>query len=278
MADRVRVLLVVKGHPYQRQPFYDVFDADTGIEWTLVEQPAARALFHPDRAGEWDAYVMYDMPGITFTRGDPPAAFPEPPADYVAGFEALLEAGKGMVFLHHAVCSWPAWEGMAEIIGGRFHYAPATLRGVAYPDSGYRLHQPHHVEVIDPTHPICAGLGDGFDITDELYMFPVFEDEVVPLMRTTYDVGDASRFYSPYQAISGRRDSNEGWTHPAGSTLVAWAKHARNSPVAYLEFGDSPDAYANAGFRRALGNAIRWAASPDAHAWARARRIETGRD
>ena len=183
MADRVRVLLVVKGHPYQRQPFYDVFDADAGIEWTLVEQPAARALFHPDRAGEWDVFVMYDMPGITFTRGDPPAEFPAPPPAYVAGFEALLDAGKGMVFLHHAICSWPAWERMAEIVGGRFHYQPATLRGVAYPDSGYRLHEPHHVEVIDRDHPICEGLGAGFDLTDELYMFPVFEDEVVPLDR-----------------------------------------------------------------------------------------------
>ena len=37
MSERVRVLLVTKGHPYKRQPFYDVFDADTGIEWTLVE-------------------------------------------------------------------------------------------------------------------------------------------------------------------------------------------------------------------------------------------------
>ena len=58
MTDRVRVLLVVKGHPYQRQPFYDVFDADAGVEWTLVEHPAARALFHPDRAGESADDVM----------------------------------------------------------------------------------------------------------------------------------------------------------------------------------------------------------------------------
>lgn len=277
MADRLRVLLVVKGHPYHRQAFYDVFDADTGIEWTLVEQPAAQALFHPERAEGFDVFVMYDMPGITFTRADPPLRFTDPPADYVEGFEALLDAGKGMVFLHHAICSWPTWDRMAEIIGGRFHYAPATLRGVDYPDSGYLLDVEHHVEVVDPDHPICAGLGDGFDIVDELYQFPVFTDDVVPLLRTTFDVADASKFYSPYQAISGRRDSNEGWTHPAGSPLVGWVKHAGSSPVAYLEFGDSPGAYANPNYRRALGNAIRWAASPEAHEWARARRRATGR-
>lgn len=277
MTEPLRVLLVVKGHPYQRQPFYDVFDADAGIVWTLVEQPAAQQLFHPDRSGDFDVFVMYDMPGITFTRRTPPIAFTDPPDAYVAGFEALLEAGKGMVFLHHSLCSWPTWERFAEIVGGRFHYAPATLRGVEYPDSGYRLHQPHHVRVVAPAHPICEGLGDGFDITDELYQCPIFDDDVEVLMRTTFDMTDTSNFYSPYQAISGKRDSNEGWTHPPTSDAVAWVKHAGNSPVAYLLFGDSPDAYGNASFRRALGNAIRWAASPDAHDWARARRAATGR-
>ena len=271
----VRVLLVTKGHPYQRQPFYDVFDADREIAWTLVEQPAAQALFDPDRAADFDVFVMYDMPGIRFTGGAPELT--APPAEYVAGFEALLDAGKGMVFLHHAICSWPSWDRMAEIVGGRFHYEPASLRGVAYPDSGYRLHEPHHVEVLDQSHPICAGLGDGFDLTDELYMFPVFEHDVVPLMRTTFDVTDASKFYSPAAAIRGRRDTNEGWTHPPGSDLVAWVKHAGNSPVAYLQFGDSPDCYGDPSYRRALGNAIRWAASTDAHDWARARRRTTGR-
>lgn len=276
MADRVRVLLVVKGHPYQRQPFYDIFDADAGITWTLVEHPAAQQLFHPDRAGDFDVFVMYDIPGLTFTRSDPPTAFTEPSAEFVNGFEALLDAGKGMVFLHHAIAAWPAWERMAEIMGGRYHYQPASLRGVAYPDSGYRFDVHHHVEVIDPAHPICEGLGAGFDITDELYQFPVFEDDVVPLMRTTFDMADSSQFFSPDLAIRGRRDDNTGWSHPRGSDLVAWAKHAGNSPVAYLQFGDGPDTYADTNFRRALGNAMRWAASPEAHAWARDRRAQRG--
>ncbi|MGV0036659.1 MAG: hypothetical protein ACNYPE_17540 [Candidatus Azotimanducaceae bacterium WSBS_2022_MAG_OTU7] len=45
----------------------------------------------------------------------------------------LLEAGKGMVFMHHAA-GWPAWEEYAEIIGGRFLYLPDTLRGSHRPD------------------------------------------------------------------------------------------------------------------------------------------------
>jgi hypothetical protein len=275
MSERTRVLLVTKGHPYERQPFYNVFDADTGIEWTLVEQPAARELFHPDRAANFDAFVMYDIPGLKFTGGAP--EMPEPPAAYVEGFEALLDAGKGMVFLHHSIAGWPAWERYAEIIGGRYHYEPGVLRGVSYPDSGYRFDVEQHIEVIDPSHPVCEGLGTGFDIVDEPYMFPVFEDEVVPLLRTTFDVTDPKNFYSPAAAIRGRRNSNENWTHPAGSNLVAWAKHAGNSPIAYVQFGDGPVTYASPDFRRLLGNAIRWVASPSAHEWARDRRVQTGR-
>ena len=271
MSELLRVLLVTKGHPFQREPFFEVFDADAEIEWTHVEQPAARALFHPDRAGDFDVFVMYDMPGITFTRGDPPVRFDEPPSDYVAGFDSLLDAGKGMVFLHHAVAGWPAWDRYAEIVGGRFHYQPARLRGVDYPDSGYRFDVVHRVDVVAPEHPICAGLGDGFEITDELYLFPVLTDDVVPLMRTRFDVDEARNFYSADHAIRGKRNDNDGWSHPPGSDLVAWVKHAGRSPIAYLQFGDGPGTYADPNYRRALGNAIRWAASDEAHAWSRAR-------
>ncbi len=53
-------------------------------------------------------------------------------------------------------------------------------------------------------------------------------------------------------------------------------KHAGNAPVAYLQFGDGPDTYADASFRRVLSNAIGWAASPSARQWAVDRRAATG--
>ena len=270
----VRVLLVTKGHPFAREPFFAVFDDAPGIEWTHVEQPAAQALLEPGRAARWDVIVFYDMPGIRFTGSEPPVELHEPPATLVHDFEALLESGKGMVFLHHAVAGWPAWPRYAEVIGARFHYQPATLAGVDYPDSGYRFDVRHRVEVLDPAHPVCAGLGDGFELTDELYLFPVLSADVVPLLRTTFDTGDPSRFSSADLAVRGVRGSNEGWTHPPGSDLVGWVKHAGRSPVAYLQLGDGPVTYADPSFRRVLSNAIGWAASPEAHAWARAREEE----
>jgi uncharacterized protein len=259
------------GHPFEREPFTAMFD-ELGFTWRHVEQPAAAELLSPEGTIDADVLVFYDMPGIRFTRSDPPTEFPAPPAAMVDGLAALCAQGKPMVFLHHAVAGWPMWEGYAEIIGARFHYQPAVLRGVSYPDSGYRFDVTHRVEVIDAAHPICEGLGDGFDLTDELYLFPVFEDSVVPLLRTTFPMTDPAQFFSADLAIRGSRNSNDGWTHPAGSNLVGWVKHSDRSPVVYLQFGDGPVTYADPSFRRVLTNAISWAASPDASTWALARR------
>ena len=58
------------------------------------------------------------MPGIRFGEGAP--QFVPPTATFVENFTALLNEGKGMVFLHHAIAGWPAWEGYANTLGGRF--------------------------------------------------------------------------------------------------------------------------------------------------------------
>jgi type 1 glutamine amidotransferase len=255
-----RVAVVTKGHPFDAPAFFEVFDSIEGIVWTHVEHPEALALVEPRRAAEFDVFVMYDMPGITFTRGDPPTVFTEPPAGYAESFRALLAAGKGMVFLHHAIAGWPAWEEYAHIVGGRFHYQPATLAGVHYPDSGYRHDVTHTVEVVDLDHPICAGVTPTFAITDEVYLFPVLEADVHPLMRSSHEFVDTN-FYSADRAIRGQRNDRAGWHHPAGSNLVAWTKTVGSSPIAYLQFGDGPTTYADANYRRIVANAIDWAAA-----------------
>lgn len=259
--EHVRVAVVTKGHPFDGPAFFEVFDANDTIEWTHVEQPDALQLVNPNRAAEFDVFVMYDMPGITFTGADPPAEFAPPPGGYAERFHALLDAGKGMVFLHHAIAGWPAWPEYAEIVGGRFHYQPAVLDGTSFPDSGYRHDVTHTVEVLDPTHPICAGVEPTFEITDELYLFPVLDGRVAPLMRSSYDFVDTN-FYSADRALRGSRDDRTGWTHPPGSNLVAWTKTVGRSPIAYLQFGDGPQTYADPNYRRILANAINWAAAP----------------
>lgn len=262
-----RVALVTKGHPFEEQPFFAVFDSFDDVTWTHHEHPEAQALFTPEAAADIDVFVLYDMPGIGFTGTDPPAEFAEPTAEYKAGLEALLAAGQPMVFMHHAIAGWPAWERYAHLVGGRFHYQPAQLGGVDYPDSGYRHDVTHTIEVLEPTHPICAGLPDRFDLTDELYLCPVLDGNAVPLMASNHEF-TASNFYSADLAIRGTRYSNEGWSHPDGSNLVCWVRSEGPSPIAYVQFGDSPVTYADPMYRRVLANAIAWAASADASDWA----------
>jgi type 1 glutamine amidotransferase len=256
----VRVAVVTKGHPFDGPAFFAVFDSIEGIEWTHVEHPEALELVEPERSDDFDVFVMYDMPGIEFTRSDPPAGFPAPPDGYPEKFRLLLDRGKAMVFLHHAIAGWPAWEEYGDIVGGRFLYQPGVVHGVEFPDSGYRHDVTHTVEVLDATHPICAGVDPSFEITDELYLSHVFDDDVVPLMRSTYEFVDTN-FYSADRAIRGTRDDRTGWTHPPGSDLVAWTKTVGRSPIAYLQFGDGPQTYADPTYRRILANAIHWTAA-----------------
>ena len=253
------VLLVTKGHPFERAPFFEIFDAMPGVDWTHVEQPAAQALFNLRQARGYDAYVLYDMPGIRFRQGAAPE-FIEPDEGYKQDFLALLEAGHGFVFLHHAIAGWPAWEEYAGIIGGRFLYMPGELRGRARQDSGYRHQVSHNVRVV-AQHPVAAGLPPAFPMTDELYLYEVFENEVTPLLRSDYSF-TSGNFYSAARVVrDGRMFDNEGWPHEEGSNLVGWAKHYGRSRIVYLQGGDDPAAYANGHYRQLIANAIDWVAA-----------------
>ncbi len=260
----MKVLVLSGGHPFDRGAFTTFVEA-LDVDWEHVEQPEAQARLRPG-AVKADVVLAYDMPGIVFRSGELPILV-EPSPAVVEGYEALLAAGQPFVFLHHAICSWPAWPGFADIVGGRYHYVPAELRGSSWPDSGYRHEVRQTFTVVAPEHPVCTGLPREFTLTDETYLCPIFEDEVTPLVVT-----DASRterdHWSTVLAVTGRRDENEGWHHPPGSPFAAWAKRSGRSPVVYIQPGDGPGAMGDAYYRRLVANALRWVASPAARAWA----------
>ena len=60
------------------------------------------------------------------------------------------------------------------------------------------------------------------------------------------------------------------WNHPPGSNMTAWYKAAENSPIVYIQHGHDDVAWSNANFRRLMENAIRWTASKEGLAWAKA--------
>ncbi len=272
---RLELLVVSKGHPYDVASFRALVDGLPGIESTHVEQPAAQAVLRPEAVGRYDAVLFYDMSGIGMPGGDPSVKLGDPldpPADYVRSVEALLERGTGIVLLNHGLVSWPGWPLWREISGTSYLLRDAQIGGVPTPASGYRggMGQPDRnatfrVHPATPGHPVTAGLEEGFEITDELYLkTPGFEAGVVPLLRSDFSF-DAEHFSPPPLAPP---DVQAAWTHPTGSDLVVWANAARRSPVVASELGDGPSAYANPGFRRLLANAVHWVASADARSWA----------
>jgi hypothetical protein len=106
-------------------------------------------------------------------------------------------------------------------------------------------------------HPVTAGLDNGFAITDELYLAEIFEDTLDPLMRSDHAFV-ADEFYSAGRAMAGQLYSREGWTHSPGSNLIAWTRQEKASRIVTVQCGDGPAAYANAGYRTLLGNALAW--------------------
>jgi type 1 glutamine amidotransferase len=254
----MRALVITKGHPFERGPFYTMFDQIEGIEWTHVEHPAAIAAFEPDYASDYDAFVFYDMPGIRFRPGGP--EFFQPPDRFKANLERAADRGAGFVFLHHAIAGWPAWKEYGDLIGGRFLYLPEMLRGVERLDSGYRHGVTHEVSCIG-AHPVTDGLPRSFSITDELYLYEVFEEDVTPLLRSGHTF-DAASFYSAAKVVrEGKMFDNSGWRHPPGSNLIGWTKQVKASRLVYLQCGDDPVAYGNSHYRKLIENAVRWTAA-----------------
>jgi hypothetical protein len=230
-------------------------------------QPAAQNWLSPEHAGQWDAILLHDIPGLALKRGVAPQPIaPEPGvAENLVG---LLDAGQGVVVLHHAISSWPAWEGWAEAIGGRFLYAPGTLRGVDLPSSGYRV-GPFTVTVTAPDHPICTGVSD-FAVDDELYFAPVLSDRIVPILGHDADMS-GELFQDTFDEVSHGASTGvtcadrpaDGGLH-GGHSLMGWTTTAGHSPIATLLMGDGPGTFADQMFRRLLGNALDWVSSEEA--------------
>jgi type 1 glutamine amidotransferase len=242
---KTRVLLVSGGHGFERDLFFEMFDSfGADITYTHVEQPAAYALFDPARAAKYDVFVMYEW------------AVGPASAELKKNLPALLRQGKGVVFLHHALASFGRnWPEYAEVMGSTCDNQPSVARGVKQPIGGFFNDTAQRITVVDKEHPVTKGLGDGYDIVDEVYVCPFYEDAVHPLLRTNFELKEHDKYLNPKTPYT---------------NMVGWVKTAENSPIVALQGGHGPASWANPAFRTALRNAILWAASPEALTWAKA--------
>jgi uncharacterized protein len=257
----MRELIVLSGgHPFEAEPFAALLASLDNWAVTHLSHPDAERLVGEGCAAKADALLFYDMPGYEF--GDGRVSSRPPSEAFRRAIRDRFEAGRGAVAMHHALAGWADWPEWHEFVGGRFLYQPEEVRGHSWPDSGYRHEVTYTADVV-ADHPVVQGLPASFEVTDELYLAPVFESDIQPLVRARHGFV-ADNFYSAAAAVAGRMFDNAGWTHSPGSNCVAWVRQALNAPMVYLQFGDGPPAYANPHVRRILANALDFVAIPRA--------------
>jgi len=262
----IKVLFFSKYHPFDRENLFLTLDSlGKDITWTHVEQPACWEFFNPTLAAPYDVFLFYDAFAGRVTKQNPDGTtsteYTEPSAELRRNLKQLLQNGdKGFVYLHHSIASWVhTWPEYVEAMGAAADWGTPlkNIRGKDYPASGAKGGTQQHITIVDKTHPIVQGVGDGFDIVDETYLCPMFEDSVHCLMRTDF---------KPVAENFNARVAG----HPPGSNMTGWVKTAERSPIAYIQHGHDKVAWENPAFRTLVLNAIKWTASKEAKDWAHA--------
>lgn len=210
-APAIRIELVTGGHAHEIS-FYAVFEGDRNFKINVNPHPGA---FHSDMRKNTDVLVLYDM---TDMDGE----------NERGHLREFLDAGKGMVVLHHAVIDnqhWPWW--YEEVIGGRYLLAAEGNQRA----STYRHDVPMTVRARGG-HPVTEGLAE-FSIVDEVYNF---------------------MWRSPRSRVLLEADK------PEGEKAVAWIGPWEKSRVVVVQLGHGKEAHENANYRRLVHNAIAWAA------------------
>lgn len=91
----IRVLLVTGGHDHEPS-FYSIFDDQAGMRVNVDPHPGA---FRRDPTEEYDVVALYDLVQIEDVE-----------ASKRKNLRTFVESGKGLVVLHHALCSYNSWE------------------------------------------------------------------------------------------------------------------------------------------------------------------------
>lgn len=207
-----RILVVTGGHPFHEAAFYAMLDSFPGIVYDTISHPRALERLTPAGVRPYDAVLFYDMPSqIT----------PAQQRDFLR----MARRGKGLVFLHHALCGYPYWPGYTELLGGRYHTFGKRWGGYRQPVSGYRMNVRFRVQVRDSLHPVTAGIGE-FEITDETYRDLELTPGIHPLLGTREAsscplLGWTHRYGRSRIVVLTLGHDNRAWNHPSFGRLLA---------------------------------------------------------
>jgi type 1 glutamine amidotransferase len=206
----LRLLVVTGGHDYPTS-FYSLFD-QPGLTWD--HETTTEAAFRRDVRSRYDVVVLYDMPATLSATGR-------------ANLQTFAESGKGIVVLHHALCSHNDWDWYRDMAGARYLIEPQGGR----PVSTYKHDETIPVAIARP-HPITAGLAMT-EIVDETYKGMWLAPGNTVLLTTT---------------------------HPLADPPLAWISGYDRSRVVAIQLGHGREAHTHPGYRALVRNAILWSA------------------
>jgi len=214
----VRLLVVTSGHSYPTA-FYAMLDSLDGIEYTHAASHAEA--FSRPLEQRYDAILFHDMHNATTEQTR-------------ARLKAFIEAGKGIVSMHHSIVDytdWPWW--YEEVTGGK--YFEKAIEG--HPASQYKEGVDFLVSPVKgKTHPVLTGVGPLL-IHDETYKNMWLSPRIDVLMETDAPGNDRP--------------------------VVYIGPHAQARTV-YIQPGHSAQTMRDPGFRRLLRNALIWVARQEA--------------
>lgn len=213
-AKPISVLVVTGGHAYT-PGFYTLFEGYDDLKWERGMHAKAAEAYGKDMAKKYNVVVLYDMPKEATDQQ----------RQNLMGF---VNAGKGVVMLHHAIASFPTWPEYTELVGGKYFEKPEGQHRA----SEYAHDQDMTIRVADAKHPVTRGVAD-FDIRDEGYKY-MWVSPGAHLLLTT--------------------------EHPKADRAIAWISPFQRTRVVTILLGHGEEAYANPSYRRLVINAIRWAA------------------
>ncbi len=213
-AQKLQVLVVTGGHDFDRKAFFELFDSFPDIRYTELKHPEANLQLGQADPKTFDAVVFYDMPK-TITEAEK------------ASYHKLLKLGKGLVFLHHSLVSYPDWNEFETIIGGKYYEEKNSPK-----TSTYQHDVDFTVQIADTDHPVTRGISN-FEIHDEVYGNTEVLPEVRPLLLAD---------------------------HPLSSKIIGWTHQKENSRIVYIQPGHDKNGFENPAYRKLLQQAIRYVA------------------
>jgi uncharacterized protein len=221
----VKLLIVTGGHPFEPNEFFAAFNSMKEIRYAHVLMMDGKPAAVPTGGlSQYDVVLFYDM--------QPDPITPE--------WRSLLDRGKGLVFLHHAIGSFPDSPEFALMAGGHANFSGQPIPNVS--NSSGHNNERQRFSIVDREHPITCGRSD-FELVDEAYDGVDINPKAHVLLTTSY---------------------------PTRSSAVAWTWQYSDKRVLYVQMGHGslgmpedhgPTAYENTSFKELLERGILWTAS-----------------